>query len=145
MKRCSGSDPVQEILKNTEVLSGSDPIYVCRRMIGVHKVFVIPELRWTQICLNPDLRWKPTPVYTIFSDLKPRFSCKSTPVNVYHLHQFYTNTNFSSFFSYVFKDFFLLHSAKPPIIVGNKHKPLNFDYLQLTTPQLSLLLLLLHK
>ena len=25
---------------------------------------------------------------TIFSDLRPRFSCKSTSVNVYHLHQF---------------------------------------------------------
>ena len=46
----------------------------------------------TNICehnifLNPYLGWKPTSVSTIFYDLKPRFSCKSTSVNVFHLHQ----------------------------------------------------------
>ena len=45
------------------------------------------SLRIHEWVLNADLRWKPTSVNTIFSDLKPRFSCKSTSVNVYHLHQ----------------------------------------------------------
>ena len=63
-----------------------------RRIIGVHNIFLNPELRWkptsvNTIFFNPDLRWKPTYVNTIFSDLKPRFSCKSASVNVYHLHQ----------------------------------------------------------
>ena len=40
------------------------------------------------IVLNPDLRWKSTSVNTISSDLKPKFSCKSTSVYVYHLNQF---------------------------------------------------------
>ena len=41
----------------------------------------------TNICennnfLNPDFRWKPKSVNTLFLNLKPRFSCKSTSVNV---------------------------------------------------------------
>ena len=46
----------------------------------------------TNICehnnfLNEDSRWKPTSVNTIFLDLKPKFSCKSTSVNVYCVHR----------------------------------------------------------
>ena len=46
----------------------------------------------TNICehndfFNPDLRWKPTSVNTIFSDWKPKFSCKSTSVNAYCVHR----------------------------------------------------------
>ena len=46
----------------------------------------------TNICehnnfLNPDFRWKTTSVNTIFSDLKPKFSCKATSVNVYCVHR----------------------------------------------------------
>ena len=48
----------------------------CRGKIGVHNIFVIPELGW-----------KPTSVYTIFLDLKPKLSCKSTSVNVYCVHR----------------------------------------------------------
>ena len=44
--------------------------------------------------LNPDSRLKPTYVNTIFSDLKPRFSYKSTSVNIYHLHQFLSSPIF---------------------------------------------------
>ena len=67
--------------------------------IGVHNIFF------------SDLRWKPTSVNTKFSHLKPRFSCKLTSVNDYHLHQFYTYTNFSSIF---IKKQYLWLSLLPP-------------------------------
>ena len=46
----------------------------------------------TNICehknfLKSDFRWKPTSVNTIVLDLKPKFSCKSTSVNVYCIHR----------------------------------------------------------
>ena len=66
----------------------------------VYTIFLWIQIKVkTNICehyifLNPDLRWKPTSVNTLFSDLKPRFSCKSTSVKVYrytnwYLHQFF--------------------------------------------------------
>ena len=59
-----------------------------RGKIGVHNIFCESRTNVkTNICehnnfLNPDFRWKPTSVNTTFFDLKPRFSCKSTSVNV---------------------------------------------------------------
>ena len=47
------------------------------------------------IFLNLDLRWKPTSADTKISDQKPRLNYKSTSLNVYHIQQFYTYTNFS--------------------------------------------------